>query len=567
MGSSAPKVESDSYTPQVERVVMIANNARQMNAVSPTTAEISGPQTCEAGATRQPAGSASRALSNGHSTTAESMDTDPGYSGAMVTTCPAPPPLPTISTIIDEQARQSPETWIISLQRGEPESTSHTPREVRETRHIILRATNARQTDTPLPTIANMSRYEAGVTRQPAESSSPALPNEDGATTESMDTDPGYPGVMVMTRPAPPPLPARSTFINQQARLRRESWIEALERNELERSAYTPREVRETRHTIPSANNAPQTDTALPTTALMSSPQIRQTYETRQHAESASRAPSDGHTTTADSMDTDPGGFGVMVTTQTVPSPLPAISTFINEQARRWLERRFEGSQRAEPKSTSYIPRGVWESRHKTQSAPIMRQTDAALPTIADTWSPQTDQPVKHTFSRGHSTAIEPMGTDTGNLRHRVASPNLDLAYMDVNLQRLDDIINKSAWLKRNVLEPCIGDPDCPVEAVPHGIHGQSLYTAFVEIRDGDAYGCKYPQCGAYSVRCMEEAVRHQRLHHFNHSPYLCTRNAWYILVFHIPVRWLGTNHCPSYSDRRFPSQIDLHRHEENCPI
>ena len=514
---------------------MSANNARQTDAALPTTAYMSSPQTNEAGATRQPAESASLAtlaISNGHSTTAESMDTYPGDPGVMVTTCPAPSPLPAISTFIDGQVRQSPETWIISLQRGKPESTSHTPREVRGTRHIILSATNARQTDTDLPTITDMwspQRYEAGVTRQPAESSSRALSNDHSTTAESMDTNPGDPGVMVTTRLAPSPLPAISTFINEQARRWRESRIEASQSHELERTAYTPREVRETRHIIPSANDARQTDADLPTPADM---------------------PEDA------------------------PPPSPPRSNFIDEQTRQSPKTWIESLQK---ESALHIPREVRGTRHITPSATNTRQTYAALPTIADMWSPQTHeagatlQPAEstsHPFYSHHSTAIEPMGTYTGNLRRRFASSSLALENMDVNLQRLEDIINESAWLAENELEPRIGDLYCPREAVLHGIRGLSLYTAFVKVQGGNAYGCKYESCRAYSVRHVEEAIRHQRFHHFNHSPYQCisaARNAWYVSVFHIPVRWLGTNHCTSYSRRRFPSQIDLDNHLQNC--
>ena len=228
--------------------------------------------------------------------------------------------------------------------------------------------------------------------------------------------------------------------------------------------------------------------------------------------------------------------------------------------------------------STLYIPQEVRETRLIILSTCNARQTDAALPTTADMSNPQTCeasaalQPAEsgsRAFSSGHSTTIEPMGTEAGNLRRRVTSPHVVFVNTDVNLQKLEEIIKASAWLRNNELEPCIGDPDCPAEADPHGIRGLSVYTAFVNRQNGDAYGCKYARCSAYSVRCMEEAVRHQRIHHFDHSPYLClasTWNAWYISVFHIPARCLGTNRCPSYSYRRFPSQVDLNSHQQNCP-
>ena len=118
---------------------------------------------------------------------------------------------------------------------------------------------------------------------------------------------------------------------------------------------------------------------------------------------------------------------------------------------------------------------------------------------------------------------------------------NVDHTILDVNLRKLEKIINASTWLRNNQLEPCIGDRDCPAEAESYGTRGQSVYTAFIENYDGDTYGCRYTPCRGYSAQCMEEAVRHLRHHHFNHSPYLCTPasgNTWYVLVFHIIAGW-----------------------------
>jgi len=112
---------------------------------------------------------------------------------------------------------------------------------------------------------------------------------------------------------------------------------------------------------------------------------------------------------------------------------------------------------------------------------------------------------------------------------------NVDRTNMDVNLQKLEKAINTSTWLRDNEPEPRIGDRNCPAEADAYGTRGQSVYTAFIEDSDSDTYGCKYEACRAYSTRCMEEAVRHLRHHHFSHSPYLCipaSGNTWYVSVF-----------------------------------
>ena len=103
-----------------------------------------------------------------------------------------------------------------------------------------------------------------------------------------------------------------------------------------------------------------------------------------------------------------------------------------------------------------------------------------------------------------HQCDRPPISTDTGNLRRRVAPPYVALVNMDVNLEKLEEIIKASAWLRNIELEPCIGDPNCPAEADPHGISGLSVYTAFVKSQNGDAHGCKYARCSAYPLRCME---------------------------------------------------------------
>jgi len=67
------KLKSTSYTPQDVRLITVgAYNARQLDAAVPI-AEMLSHQTLEAGATRQPTESASRASTNGHSTTIEYM--------------------------------------------------------------------------------------------------------------------------------------------------------------------------------------------------------------------------------------------------------------------------------------------------------------------------------------------------------------------------------------------------------------------------------------------------------------------------------------------------------------
>ena len=94
MGGFAPNTENTSYIPQevreTRRIILDANNARQMDAALPTTADMSSPQTYEAGVTRQPAESTSRALSNGHSTITKIMGIDTGNLRHRVPSLPTP---------------------------------------------------------------------------------------------------------------------------------------------------------------------------------------------------------------------------------------------------------------------------------------------------------------------------------------------------------------------------------------------------------------------------------------------------------------------------------------------
>jgi len=88
----------------------------------------------------------------------------------------------------------------------------------------------------------------------------------------------------------------------------------------------------ETRHIILSADDARQTDAALPTIAHMSSPQTLETGATLQSAESASRAFSSGHSTATKSIDTDTGDLSRGVTPPYVAlhhgkSPWPVAAT------------------------------------------------------------------------------------------------------------------------------------------------------------------------------------------------------------------------------------------------
>lgn len=86
----------------------------------------------------------------------------------------------------------------------------------------------------------------------------------------------------------------------------------------------------------------------------------------------------------------------------------------------------------------------------------------------------------------------------------------------------LEQIYQKSAWLIDNELEPEIGQPNCPSLAEKYGILGTSCYTAFVRDEGDGGYGCRYARCHAFLTSSLDDAVRHQRCHHFEHAPFVC---------------------------------------------
>ena len=90
-------------------------------------------------------------------------------------------------------------------------------------------------------------------------------------------------------------------------------------------------------------------------------------------------------------------------------------------------------------------------------------------------------------------------------------------------LKEIEALFNKSTWLRDHLLEPVIGHPKCPQKAEKYGICGASCYTAFVEDNEDGTYGCRSERCHPFQFDSLEEAITHQRYHHFDHRPYECT--------------------------------------------
>ena len=110
---------------------------------------------------------------------------------------------------------------------------------------------------------------------------------------------------------------------------------------------------------------------------------------------------------------------------------------------------------------------------------------------------------------------------------------------LNEDLQKLESLIDELDWFTSNDHEPKVGDTECPELAEKYGTRGQSLFTAFVTKQGGDGvYGCAYAPCSAYSTNNLEEAIRHIRSHHFNHSPFPCVPlngDEWYVSLCSLP--------------------------------
>lgn len=93
---------------------------------------------------------------------------------------------------------------------------------------------------------------------------------------------------------------------------------------------------------------------------------------------------------------------------------------------------------------------------------------------------------------------------------------------MHPQLLELERSVNLSGWHANHDHEPVVGDPTCPKFAEEYGIRGQSCYTAFVEDREDGTYACRYERCRGFLTSSLDDAVRHQRCHHFDHRPFMC---------------------------------------------
>ena len=100
-------------------------------------------------------------------------------------------------------------------------------------------------------------------------------------------------------------------------------------------------------------------------------------------------------------------------------------------------------------------------------------------------------------------------------------TPNEELKQIE-ELKQLEDNFNESVWLLNQHIEPLIGDRSCHYLAEKYGIHRASCYTVFVQDNEDDTYGCRHERCRGFQVHSLEDAITHQRYHHFDHRPFEC---------------------------------------------
>ena len=139
-----------------------------------------------------------------------------------------------------------------------------------------------------------------------------------------------------------------------------------------------------------------------------------------------------------------------------------------------------------------------------------------------------------------------------------------------VDRQSIKRDIDTSVWLEANTMEPRIGDSECPSLADNLGPRGMPVYYVFVETKPDQTFGCCRDVCHAYSTLSLEDAIRHQRYHHFKHSPFICfppDGTPWFVSKFTLPSSF----HHPASSrkliqilfnsGRRFFGELDLMNH------
>jgi hypothetical protein len=75
---------------------------------------------------------------------------------------------------------------------------------------------------------------------------------------------------------------------------------------------------------------------------------------------------------------------------------------------------------------------------------------------------------------------------------------------MEPGLELLKEAYSDSNWIRLNVIEPLIGDIDCPALTKEHARQGESCYIVFVTNQDSGNFGCIEESCKAFSTKTIE---------------------------------------------------------------
>jgi len=118
----------------------------------------------------------------------------------------------------------------------------------------------------------------------------------------------------------------------------------------------------------------------------------------------------------------------------------------------------------------------------------------------------------------------------------------------------------------------------CPGGMSPYlyGIRGKSCYTVFVEDKQDGTYGCRYERCRDFLTYSLDDAIRHQRSHHFDHRPFVsiprisgdcgkCKRFSPLSFLSPIRIQDAMFTHTFLAAIKRFHAQDDLQNHQQHC--
>ena len=124
------------------------------------------------------------------------------------------------------------------------------------------------------------------------------------------------------------------------------------------------------------------------------------------------------------------------------------------------------------------------------------------------------------------TTPLDPSDTSRATGAPHIQCISLDVVHATVqeeqDVQRIDQWINASPWLKANAREPLVGSPESSPLVDKYGVRGLSSYSALVERREDGTFRCLQERCVHFFAKTMEGAIIHQRAHHYDHRPYKC---------------------------------------------